>query len=222
LLTPNDAPMKARLLADLQAEGLHDRRVIGALEKVPRERFVPEELRSRAYENVALPIGDDQTISQPTVVAHMVQAARPKPGDHVLEIGTGSGYCAAVLSELARDVVTVEIRPDLAMSASQRLSELGCRNVHVIIADGSLGWSALAPYDVIITTAAAPGLPPVLLEQLSMNGGRLVAPVGTLKRQQLVYARRSGDDITSHALGSVRFVPLVGAAGFHVADSRKN
>ena len=219
---PNETPSKARLLADLQAEGLHDRRVIEALEKVPRERFVPEELQNRAYENVALPIGDDQTISQPTVVAHMVQAANPRPGDHVLEIGTGSGYCAAVLSQLARDVVTVEIRPDLALAASRRLSELGCHNVHVVVADGSLGWSTLGPYEVIITTAAAPGLPPVLLEQLSPNGGRLIAPVGTLKRQELVYARRSGDDIHSQALGSVRFVPLVGAAGFHLPDSRKN
>jgi protein-L-isoaspartate(D-aspartate) O-methyltransferase len=218
----HDQPAKARLLANLQADGLHDRRVIEALERVPRERFVPDELRDRAYDNVALPIGDDQTISQPTVVAHMVQAAAPRPGDRVLEIGTGSGYGAAVLAQLAHDVVTVEIRPDLAMSASRRLAELGCRNVHVIVADGSLGWGALAPYEVIITTAATPGLPPVLLEQLSMNGGRLVAPVGTLKRQELVYARRSGEGIESHALGSVRFVPLVGAAGFHLPDSRKN
>jgi len=222
LSIPNDYLAKARLIANLQAEGLHDKRVIEALEKVPRERFVPYELQSRAYENIALPIGDDQTISQPTVVAHMVQAAAIRPSDHVLEIGTGSGYCAAVLAQLALDVVTVEIRPDLAMSASRRLAELGCHNVHVIVADGSLGWGALAPYEVIITTAAAPGLPPVLLEQLSPNGGRLVAPVGTLRRQELVYARRSGDGIESHALGSVRFVPLVGAAGFHLPDSRKN
>jgi protein-L-isoaspartate(D-aspartate) O-methyltransferase len=222
LPTSNNAPTKAQLLADLQADGLHDRRVIEALEKVPRERFVPGELQGRAYENVALPIGADQTISQPTVVAHMVQAANPKPGDHVLEIGTGSGYCAAVLAQLARHVVTVEIRPDLAMSASRRLAELGCHNVQVVVADGSLGWGMLAPYEVIITTAAAPGLPPVLLEQLSPNGGRLVAPVGTLKRQELVFARRIGQDIESHALGSVRFVPLVGAAGFHVLDARNN
>ena len=218
----NEVPTKARLLADLQAEGLHDRRVIEALERVPREHFVPQELQNRAYENVALPIGENQTISQPTVVAHMVQAASPTPSDHVLEIGTGSGYCAAVLSQLARDVVTVEIRPDLALSASRRLFELGCHNVHVIVADGSLGWGELGPYEVILTTAAAPGLPPVLLEQLSPNGGRLVAPVGTLKRQELVYARRSGEDIQSQALGSVRFVPLVGAAGFQLPDARKN
>jgi protein-L-isoaspartate(D-aspartate) O-methyltransferase len=222
LSIPNDQPAKARLLANLQAEGLHDRRVIEALEQVPRERFVPDELKGRAYDNVALPIGDDQTISQPTVVAHMVQAAAPRPTDHVLEIGTGSGYCAAVLAHLAHDVVTIEIRPDLAMSASRRLSELGCRNVHVIVADGSLGWGALAPYEVIITTAATPGLPPVLLEQLSPNGGRLVAPVGSLRRQELVYARRNGEGIESQALGSVRFVPLVGAAGFYFPDARKN
>jgi len=222
LSIPNDAPTKARLIADLQAEGLHDKRVIEALEKIPRECFVPVQLQSRAYENVALPIGDDQTISQPTVVAHMVQAGAPRPTDHVLEIGTGSGYCAAVLSHLARDVVTVEIRPDLAMSAARRLAELGCDNVHVIVADGSLGWSALAPYDVIIATAATPGLSPVLLDQLAANGGRLVAPVGSLRRQKLVYAERHGERIDSQSLGSVRFVPLVGAGGFHLPDSRKN
>ncbi len=219
---PNHGPTKAQLLADLQADGLHDKRVIQAIERVPRERFVPAELRDRAYENIALPIGDDQTISQPTIVAQMVQAAAPRPSDHVLEIGTGSGYCAAVLSQLAHDVVTVEIRPDLALSASRRLSELGCHNVQVIVADGSLGWSALAPYDVIMTTAATPGIPPMLFEQLSSDGGRLVAPIGSLKRQVLVHAVRCGEEVRSHTLGSVRFVPLVGAAGFHLPDSRRN
>jgi len=217
-----DLTPKARLLADLQNEGLRDQRVIEALHNVPRERFVPDELQSRAYENVALPIGDDQTISQPTVVAHMVQAASPKPTDHVLEIGTGSGYCAAVLAQLAHDVVSVEIRPDLALSATARLEALGVTNVQVIVADGSLGWSELGPYEVIVTTAAAPGLPPVLLEQLSPNGGRLVAPVGSLRRQDLVYAVRDGEDVRSRRIGSVRFVPLVGTAGFSVPDARKN
>ena len=218
----HDASTKARLFAELQAEGLRDRRVIEAMNKIPREHFVPRELQDRAYENVALPIGDDQTISQPTVVAQMVQAADPRPGDHVLEIGTGSGYCAAVLAELARDVITLEIRPDLAMSASRRLSDLGCENVHVIVADGSLGWGQLAPYDVIVTTAAAPGLSPVLLEQLSVNGGRLVSPVGTLRRQDLVFAKRTSEGIESRPIGRVRFVPLVGTAGFHLHDSRNN
>ena len=217
-----DLSPKARLLASLQNDGLHDPRVIDALDRVPREEFVPRELQSRAYENVALPIGSEQTISQPTVVAHMVQAASPKPTDRVLEIGTGSGYCAAVLSQLAHDVVSLEIRPDLAYSAERRLKELGFENVQVIVADGSLGWGELGPYEVILTTAAAPGLPPVLLEQLSPNGGRLVAPVGSLRRQELVYAVRTGEDINSRRIGSVRFVPLVGAAGFSVLDSRKN
>ena len=223
MAVPDGPRAKHQLLADLRAGGVSDERVLTALSKVPRERFLPQELQEHAYDNVALPIGQEQTISQPTVVAHMVQAANPRVTDHVLEIGTGSGYGAAVLGQLARDVVTVEIRPDLALTASRRLADLGCNNVHVVIGDGSLGWPPLAPYDVIVTTAAAPGLPPVLLEQLSPNGGRLVAPVGSLKRQQLVLAERHGADIDSHSFGAVRFVPLVGAGGFHLADpARRN
>jgi protein-L-isoaspartate(D-aspartate) O-methyltransferase len=153
----------------------------------------------------------------------MVQAASPHPSDHVLEVGTGSGYGAAVLALLAHDVVTVEIRPDLALAASGRLRNIGYDTVQVVIGDGSLGWPALAPYDVIVTTAATPGLPPVLLEQLSPNGGRLVAPVGSLKRQQLILAERHGTDIQSRSFGAVRFVPLIGAGGFHFADpARRN
>ena len=220
---PHSSEAKDRLLADLRACGVCDERVLTALSKVPRELFLPQELQERAYDDVALPIGQEQTISQPTVVVHMVQLASPGAADHVLEIGTGSGYGAAVLAQLARDVVTVEIRPDLALAASRRLSALGCENVHVVIGDGSLGWPPLAPYDVIVTTAASPGIPPVLLEQLSRDGGRLVAPVGSLKRQQLVLAERQGADIRSQSFGGVRFVPLVGVGGFHSADpARRN
>lgn len=214
---------REQLIADLRTAGITDDHVLAAIGRVPRERFVPRDLQSRAYENVALPIGYEQTISQPAVVAHMAQAAKLRPTDHVLEVGTGSGYGAAVLAELARDVVTVEIRPPLAMEAGRRLQRLGYTNVQVVVGDGSLGWPALAPYDAIIITAATPGIPPVLLDQLSEHGGRLVAPIGSLKEQQLVLAERSGQDIQSHVLGGVRFVPLVGSAGFVAADpTRRN
>lgn len=220
---PTSRPSKQQLLAEIRATGVADERVLDAVARVPRERFVPARLFDRAYENVALPIGQAQTISQPTVVAHMAQAAQLHEDDHVLEIGTGSGYGAAVLSELARDVVTVEIRPELAQRAAACLRELGWHRVTVVVGDGSLGWPDLAPYDAIVVTAAAPGLPPVLLEQLSPEGGRLVVPVGSLRSQELVVAERRGSSITSRNLGAVRFVPLVGAAGFRIPDpSRRN
>jgi protein-L-isoaspartate(D-aspartate) O-methyltransferase len=216
-----DISPKERLLADLRSAGISDERVLGAVAEVPRDEFVPSDLRDRAYENVALPIGQEQTISQPTVVAHMCQAVNPQDDEHVLEVGTGSGYGAAVLSKLAGDVVTVEIRSSLAETASRRLHDLGCGNVRVLIGDGSLGWAELAPYDAIVITAASPELPTELLRQLSPNGGRLVAPVGSLSEQQLVLSERHGGRVTSHRIGGVRFVPLRGAAGFAILDHER-
>lgn len=211
------------MLAALRSSGVADERVLAALASVPREGFVPEALRERAYDNVALPIAGDQTISQPIVVAQMAQAAQLQAFDHVLEIGTGSGYGAAVLAQLAHDVVTVEIRAELAEAAIHRLRELGYGNVDVVVGDGSLGWPALGPYHAIVVTAAAPGMPPVLLEQLSRDGGRLIAPIGSYREQRLVVAERRADQITCRSLGPVRFVPLLGAAGFHALDpSRRN
>ncbi len=222
---PSDmnTPSKERLLAELRSSGISDERVLAAVAEVPRDEFVPGQLRPRAYENVALPIEEDQTISQPMVVAHMVQVVHPSQNDHVLEIGTGSGYGAAVLSRLAHDVITVEIRPGLAEHASRRLHDLGYTNVRVVVSDGSLGWQELAPYDAIVVTAAAPSLPPDLLRQLSSRGGRIVAPVGSLREQQLVFAERRGGRIKSQRIGGVRFVPLQGSAGFAILDSdRRN
>jgi len=214
---------KERLLADLRSAGISDERVLTAVAEVPRDEFVPDELRDHAYDNVALPIGQEQTISQPTVVAHMCQAVHPGRRERVLEIGTGSGYGAAVLSRLAHDVVTVEIRSSLAKIASRRLHELGCDNVRVLVGDGSLGWAELAPYDAIVVTAASPKVPRELLRQLSEDGGRLVAPVGSLKEQQLVLTERHGDRVKSQKIGGVRFVPLRGVAGFSFVDrDRRN
>ncbi|HZT08991.1 MAG TPA: protein-L-isoaspartate(D-aspartate) O-methyltransferase [Chloroflexota bacterium] len=218
-----NASAKERLLCDLRTGGITDERVLGAVACVPRDAFVPSTLKSRAYENIALPIGEQQTISQPMVVAHMAQAVRPSREEHVLEIGTGSGYGAAVLAQLAADVVSVEIRATLAQRAARVLQRLGCRNVRVILGDGSMGWIDLAPYDAIVVTAASPSLPPALLNQLAQDGGRLVAPVGSIDEQQLVLTRRDGDQFSSRKIGGVRFVPLRGAAGFPLLDpSRRN
>jgi len=148
----------------------------------------------------------------------MAQAASLRPTDHVLEVGCGSGYGAAVLAEIAGDVVTIEIRPRLAIDAQRRLADIGCTNVRVVVGDGSLGWPDLAPYDAIIVTAATPQLLPSLVEQLSDAGGRLVAPVGTIDRQVLQRAVREGTSVRVDILGEVRFVPLVGAAGFAGRD----
>lgn len=214
---------RERLLAQLRDEGVKDDRVIEALRRVPREQFVPGNLQHRAYENVALPIGDEQTISQPYVVAHMVQALDLRGDERVLEIGTGSGYGAAVLAELAAEVVTIEIRPDLAESAEDRLGRLRYGNVAVVVADGSLGWPPLAPFDAIVVTASAPEPPGPLLYQLRSDGGRLVAPIGTLKQQRLLLVRRTGGHFDRRDLGHVRFVPLLGEAGFRIPDpSRRN
>lgn len=218
----NLATEKERLLATIEAAGVCDRRVLAAIRRVPRERFVAPDQQELAYANVALPIPLYQTISQPEVVALMAQAAQVSASDRVLEVGTGSGYGAAVLAELGGDVVSIEIRPRLAEEASRLLSSLGYE-VRVVIADGGLGWAADAPYDVIVVTAAAPRVPPALFRQLNEDGGRLVAPVGTPERQDLVLARRQGGKIRVEVIGHVRFVPLAGAASFASPDpDRRN
>lgn len=213
---------RQHLLAQLRKEGVHDENVLAALNDVPRERFVPPSLRHRAYDNVALPIGEDQTISQPFVVAHMVQALKLDGTEHVLEIGTGSGYGAAVLARVAADVVTVERHAGLAAAAALLLREIGCNNVCVVTGDGSLGWPPRAPYDAIVVTASAPEVPEPLVGQLRARG-RLVVPVGTLEEQHLVVIERTDTQLHSRDLGHVRFVPLIGAAGFRMLDpSRRN
>jgi len=193
----------------LERRGISDPRVLEAMEWVPRHEFVPPELIGLAYEDRALPIGLDQTISQPYTVAFMCQEARINAGDKVLEIGTGSGYGAAVLSMLARRVFTIErIRP-LFEDARNRLAALGYDNVEVKLDDGTLGLPGEAPFDAIIVTAGAAALPPAYEEQLA-DGGRLIIPIGPVAAQCMVRITRRGNQYTQENLGSFGFVPLIG------------
>ena len=201
--------------SQLAARGIRDPLVLDAMRAVPREAFVPERLRPFAYEDGPLPIGEGQTISQPYIVAVMTEAAQMKAGDRALEIGTGSGYGAAVLARIAAAVYTIERLAGLAEAARRRLAELGYHNVHVLLGDGTLGWPEHAPYDAIVVTAGGPRVPPALLDQLTI-GGRLVMPVGGESRfQRLVRVRRKGaDDYDYEDLEEVAFVPLIGAEGW--------
>ena len=189
--------------------------VIRAMEQVPRDLFVPQDSRHMAYLDLPLSIGEEQTISQPYIVAMMTEALELSGGDRVLEIGTGSGYQTAILSALTPRgrVVSMERVPALMQQARQRLQELGYRNVEVQQAGSSLGCPSKGPYDAIIVTAAAPRLPESLLSQLAI-GGRLVIPVGTLSHQELVQARRTDEGLSLRVLGPCRFVPLLGAEAF--------
>ena len=198
----------------LRARDIRDERVLAAMRRVPRERFVGEDIQARAYEDAPLPIGEGQAISQPYIVALMAQAARIGLDDRVLEVGTGSGYAAAVLAELAGRVDSVERHASLARVAAARLAGLGYRQVHVHLGDGSLGWPAGAPFDAIVVAAAAPVLPPALREQLEV-GGRLVIPIGAGPDGQRLcrITRRAVGADQVEDLGGVVFVPLVGARG---------
>jgi protein-L-isoaspartate(D-aspartate) O-methyltransferase len=214
-LTPSDA---ARARADmvehqLRRRGTFDERVLAAMGRVPRERFVPEDLRHLAYEDGALPIGNGQTISQPFIVATICQLLALSPSDRVLDVGTGSGYQAAVLSELAAEVVTIERVPELARAARAALVDAGYGDVEVRVGDGSLGVPERAPFDGIAVAAAAPAVPPALYEQL-VEGGRLVVPRGGRWGQQLVVVERTPDGPLERASVPCRFVPLVGEEGF--------
>jgi protein-L-isoaspartate(D-aspartate) O-methyltransferase len=200
------------LIRELSAD-ITDKQVLDAMRRVPREAFVPEDLRYAAYENRPQPIGHDQTISQPLMVALMTQALLLTGQENVLEVGTGSGYQAAILSLLARYVVTVERVAPLAEAAEQKLERLGYANVEVHSATDELGWPQGAPYDAILVTAAAPEVPLPLLNQLAM-GGRLVIPVGGRDLQELVRIVKTPQGAQRHNLGPCRFVPLLGAAAW--------
>ena len=188
-----------------------DPRIIEAIGKIPRHEFVPVESRAYAYDDGPVPIGFGQTISQPFIVALMTDLLKPKPEDAVLEIGTGSGYQTAVLAKLVRKVYSIEIISELAKSARHRLSELGFKNVEIKVGDGYYGWPEHAPYDGIIVTAAAPEIPPPLIEQLK-PGGRMVIPVGQpfgYQMLKVVEKKEAGDTVIREVLG-VAFVPLTG------------
>lgn len=195
----------------LKPRGIRDRRVLDAIAKVPREEFVPESMRAQAYADSALPIGHDQTISQPFIVAFMTEQLRLQPNDRVLEIGTGSGYQVAVLSELVKDVYTIEIVESLAKDASARLARLGYSNAHVKVGDGFQGWPEVAPFDAIIVTCAPDKVPPPLTKQLK-DGGRMIIPVGSGMDQQLYLLEKKNGELVQTAILPVRFVPMVGEA----------
>jgi protein-L-isoaspartate(D-aspartate) O-methyltransferase len=199
---------RANLIKHLSWE-IADKRVVEAMGRVPREAFVPQEYYHAAYEDRPLSIGFGQTISQPFIVALMIQALELKGDEKVLELGTGSGYEAAILAELAKKVVTVEVIPELAESAKRVLEKLGYSNVEVHIAERTLGWLEDAPYDAIIVSAGAPSIPQILLGQLSW-GGRLVIPVGSRWQQELMKVTKDKEGNKVENLGACYFVPLIG------------
>jgi protein-L-isoaspartate(D-aspartate) O-methyltransferase len=197
----------------IRARGICQERVLAAMASVPRHCFVRLDRIADAYADVPLPIGERQTISQPFMVAAMADALQLNGRERVLEIGAGSGYQAAVLSLLAREVIAIESRPQLASNARERLARLGFANVRVECGDGSLGWQAAAPYDAIIVSCAAPSVPQPLLDQL-VEAGRLVVPVGDAESQQVIRLTRRGNESLREGLYHCRFVPLVGRHGW--------
>jgi protein-L-isoaspartate(D-aspartate) O-methyltransferase len=198
----------------LRRRGIADERVLGAMGEVPREEFVPEEMRSSAYSDSALPIGYEQTISQPWVVAAICQALDLHGSERVLEIGTGSGYSGAVLARLGARVVSLERVPELAEAARRSLERLGIANVEVVVGDGSRGYPAGAPYDAIAVHAATPEAPHSLLAELGPDG-RLVVPIATGSADLLTAFVRENGDLRQETIGPCRFVPLIGAEGFN-------
>jgi len=204
---PYEQQRLAMVRTQIAARGVSSQPVLAAMRKIPRHEFVPTQLKDHAYEDRPLPIGLSQTISQPYIVAAMTELAELEKGSRVLEIGTGSGYQAAVIAEIAGEVYTIEIIEELALQAEQTLRRLGYDSVHVRHGDGYLGWPEAGPFDAVVVTAAPPEVPPVLLEQLAV-GGHLVIPVGDFF-QQLERHTRTPDGIEKEVVFGVRFVPMV-------------
>jgi protein-L-isoaspartate(D-aspartate) O-methyltransferase len=216
------AKTRERMVArQIEGRGIVDPALLAAMREVPREAFVGEKYEEYAYDDGPLPLLEGQTISQPYVVALMIDSLKLKPGDRVLEIGTGSGYAAAVLSKIVTEVYTVERIKELVRFARQNLAALGYENVHVLQGDGTLGWPDHAPYNGIVVSAGGPQVPVTLKEQLAV-GGHLVIPIGKEQRaQQLVRVTRlSEEKYTESKLGHVRFVPLIGEQGWEKEDGR--
>ena len=205
---------RRRLLETLQDSGIHDLSVLRAFDMTPRHLFVPTGVRHRAYEDAPLPIGNGQTISQPSIHARYLQELALTGRERVLEIGTGSGYQTVLLSHLAGQVFSIERIGALMDSARQAIQKLGARNVSLLQGDGTLGWREFAPYDAILVSAAAPDVPKPLAEQLG-EGGRMLIPIGGRDEQMLYVLTRKGTELERRALAPVRFVPLVGAHGWH-------
>ena len=204
------ATQRARMVKEqLILRGIHDERVLAALAKVPREDFVPEESRAETYGDHPLPIGYGQTISQPFIVAFMTEQSRPRRTDRVLEVGTGSGYQAAVLAELVAEVYSIEIIEPLARTAEATLQRLGYKNVHVRVGDGYKGWADKAPFDAIIVSCAPNHVPPALVDQLKENG-RMLVPVGEAQAQELYLLEKENGELKRRAILPVVFVPMKG------------
>lgn len=214
-MTPIDPAAKQDAMVEQQivARGIKDSRVIEAMKWIPRDRFFPKAIESHAFDDAAAPIGQGQTISQPYIVALMTEALQVQSHHKILEIGTGSGYQAAVLAKLGGEVYTIERHKSLLDEAFERTSALGIRNIHFHFGDGSLGWPEKAPFDRIIVTAAAPNLSDALLGQLR-DGGICVAPVGRRDEQELIQFTKHGTQVDRHSLCGVRFVPLLGEGGW--------
>lgn len=220
--TPDNqyADLRAAMVEkQIRGRGIREERVLNAMGSVPRHEFVPPQWRTRAYADEPLPIGGGQTISQPYIVAAMIAALQLVGNERVLEIGTGCGYQAAVLGSLAKEIYTVECRPELARSAAERLQGLGFANVHVHCGDGTMGLPEFAPYDAIIVAAAAPSVPEPLSQQLA-DGGRMIAPVGSENHQILLFVRKAGTRLDLEQREPCRFVPLLGRHGWKETDLR--
>lgn len=205
---------RGRLVEELRARGIHDEVVLKAIATVPREKFLDRTFSSRAYEDSALPIGEGQTISQPFTVAFQTQVLGLKPGEKVLEIGTGSGYQTAVLAALGVRVFTIERHIPLLESARKRLEALGHHRVISRGGDGTRGWPEYAPFDAILVTAGAPDVPESLTKQLSSEGGRMVIPVGGKDKQKMYLIRKNGENLSGEELSDFSFVPLIGKEGW--------
>jgi protein-L-isoaspartate(D-aspartate) O-methyltransferase len=205
--------VRQRLLDTLRENGISDLAVLRAFDLTPRHLFVPTGIQHRAYEDAALPIGNGQTISQPTVHARYLSELHLTGRERVLEVGTGSGYQTTLLSHLAGQVFSIEKVPSLADRARDVMQKVGARNVSVLVGDGTLGWRDYAPFEAILVSAGAPDVPPPLVEQLA-DGGRLLIPVGNRDEQVLRVLTRRGDALEQRDIGSVRFVPLLGAHGW--------
>lgn len=212
--------LRGRMVIDqLERRNIYDQAVLAAMGHIPREQFVPRRYRGSSYSDSPLPIPEGQTISQPFIVAYMIQSLQVEPSHRVLEVGTGSGYAAAILSQLVHEVYTIEWYNQLAAYAQKRFANLGLKNIRVKQGDGTLGWPEHAPYDRILVSAGGPEVPPALLQQLVIKG-RLVIPVGSEPHRQelLCISRHSEDHFSQTHLGPVAFVPLRGAQGWKAQD----